>query len=112
MTGMIAMVTALGVLLGGLIQAQAAAGSARAAADMAALSGAQAVSSLLSGADPCAVASAVAEANRARLETCTVNLEDVTVSVAVPVRVLGVSREAEAQARAGPADTDEAGGTG
>lgn len=111
-TGIITVVAASAVLIGGLIQAQVASGSARAAADMAALSGAQAASSLLGGAEPCAVAGAVAQANGARLESCTVSGEDVTVSVAVPARVLGISRLARAQARAGPADADSAGESG
>lgn len=105
-TGIVAMITALGVVMGGLIQAQAASGSARATADMAALSGAQAVSSLLSGAQPCAVAGSVAQANGARLESCAVTGQDVTVCVAVPARVLGLRRVARAWARAGPVETD------
>ena len=102
------LVLAVGVV--GLIQAQAAAGRARLAADLAALGGATALSSLVAPGDPCAVAGTVAQANGATLTGCTVDGEDVTVHVAVGVRVLGVGRTAAASARAGPAEPPGAAG--
>ena len=93
---------ALGV--SGLIQAQVAAGRARAAADLAALGGATALSSVLAPADPCEVAERVARANGAEVTACTVTGEDVTVEVSVGARVLGVARTAASAARAGPVD--------
>lgn len=59
--GVIAVLLALAVGLTGLIQAQAASGRARLAADLAALGGATALSSVLAPADPCAVAHQVPE---------------------------------------------------
>ncbi|WP_182911330.1 Rv3654c family TadE-like protein [Actinomyces sp. 2119] len=94
------LVLALGVI--GLAQAQAASGRARTAADLSALAGATVVSSVTAPGDPCDAAQRVAGANGARLGECTVKGEDVTVSVTVPVEVLGVPRHAQAQARAGP----------
>ena len=93
---------ALGV--SGLIQAQVAAGRARTAADLAALGGATALSSVLAPGDPCEVAGRVARANGAEVTACTVTGEDVTVEVSVGARVLGVARTAASAARAGPVD--------
>lgn len=109
---LIAVLLVLAVGASGLIQAQAAAGRARLAADMAALGGATALGSVTAPRDPCAVAGRVAEANGAVLTGCTVEAEDVTVSVAVGLRVLGVGRTATAAARAGPVDAAAPGGEG
>ncbi|WP_250649264.1 MULTISPECIES: Rv3654c family TadE-like protein [unclassified Actinomyces] len=100
----IAVLLVLAVATTGLIQAQAAAGRARLAADLAALGGATAQSSLVSPGEACAVAQRVAEANGAVLTGCTVLGEDVTVRVAVSASVLGVGRTAAAAARAGPVE--------
>ena len=89
--------------LTGLIQAQAASGRARLAADLAALGGATALSSVLAPADPCAVAHQVAGANRAQVVSCLIEGEDVVVQVSVSTSVLGVPRSARGAARAGPA---------
>ena len=108
--GTVLIVGVIGVLLAaalgvsGLIQAQAAAGRARSAADLAALGGATALSSVLAPGDPCEVAGRVARANGAEVTTCTVTGEDVTVEVSVGARVLGVARTAASAARAGPVD--------
>ncbi|WP_315501476.1 Rv3654c family TadE-like protein [Actinomyces radicidentis] len=104
MTGVIAalLVVALGVA--GLMSAQAVAGRARAAADLAALGGATALTSVRAPGDPCAVAERVAAADAAVLRSCEVSGEDVTVEVGVEVRVLGVGRVAVGVARAGPVD--------
>ena len=101
--GVIAVLLALAVGLTGLIQAQAAAGRARLAADLAALGGATALSSVLAPADPCAVAHQVAGAHRAQVVSCLIEGEDVVVQVSVSTSVLGVPRSARGAARAGPA---------
>ena len=102
--GIIGMLLAAMVGVTGLIQAQAAAGRARAASDLAALGGATALTSIVAPGDPCAVAGRVAQANGAEVTACTVAGEGVTVEATVGVRVLGVSRSATAAARAGPVD--------
>nr|WP_303771896.1 Rv3654c family TadE-like protein [Actinomyces oris] len=96
------LVAALGIT--GLIQAQSATGRARAAADLAAISGATVLSSVIAPGDPCAMAGRVAAANGASVSSCSVTGEDVTVSVVVPTTILGRPRQATAQARAGPVD--------
>ena len=72
--GVIAVLLAAAVGIAGLIQAQSATGRARAAA------------------------------NGASVSACSVAGEDVTVSVTVPATILGLPRQAAAQARAGPVD--------
>ena len=101
--GIIAVLLAMAVCAGGLIQAQAA-GKARSAADLAALGGATALSSVVAPSEPCETAGRVARANGAEVTVCTVVGEDVVVEVSVRTRVLGVVREAVSAARAGPAD--------
>ena len=96
------LVAALGIT--GLIQAQSATGRARAAADLAAVSGATVLSSVIAPGDPCVMAGRVAAANGASVSSCSVTGEDVTVSVVVPTTILGRPRQATAQARAGPVD--------
>ncbi|MBO3723559.1 flp pilus-assembly TadE/G-like family protein [Actinomyces bowdenii] len=98
----IAVALSLGLGAIGLIQAQGASGRARSAADLAALAGATALSSVLAPGDPCATAERVARANGARLTSCRISGEDVSVDVVVPVRILGLARQAGASARAGP----------
>lgn len=102
--GVIGVLLVLAVGVVALIQAQAAAGRARLAADLAALGGATALNSITAPADPCAVAGGVARANGAALGSCTVAGEDVVVEAAVRVQVLGAGRTATAAARAGPVD--------
>ena len=102
--GVIGVLLALAVGVAALIRAQAAAGRARLAADLAALGGATALNSITAPADPCAVAGGVARANGAALSSCAVMGEDVVVEAAVRVQVLGVDRTATAAARAGPVD--------
>ena len=102
--GVIAVLLAAAVGIAGLIQAQSATGRARAAADLAAISGATVLSSVVAPGDPCAMAQRVAAANGASVSTCSVAGEDVTVSVIVPTTILGRPRQATAQARAGPVD--------
>ena len=103
--GVIAVLLAAALGVSGLIQAQAAAGRARTAADLAALGGATALSSVLAPGDPCEVAGRVARANGAEVKACTVVEEDVVVEVFVGVRVLGVARTTTSAARAGPVDS-------
>ena len=102
--GIIAVLLAMAVCAGGLIQAQAAAGKARSTADLAALGGATALSSVVAPSEPCETAGRVARANGAEVTVCTVVGADVVVEVSVRTRVLGVVREAVSAARAGPAD--------
>ena len=102
--GVIAVLRAAARGVSGLIQAQAAAGKARSAADLAALGGATALSSVVAPSEPCETAGRVARANGAEVTVCTVVGEDVVVEVSVRTRVLGVVREAVSAARAGPAD--------
>lgn len=102
--GVIGVLLALAVGVTALIRAQAAAGRARLAADLAALGGATALNSITAPADPCVVAGGVARANGAVLSSCAVTGEDVVVEAAVRVQVLGVDRTATAAARAGPVD--------
>lgn len=102
--GVIAVLLAAALGITGLIQAQSATGRARAAADLAAISGATVLSSVIAPGDPCAMAGRVAAANGASVSACSVAGEDVTVSVVVPTTILGRPRQATAQARAGPVD--------
>ena len=102
--GVIAVLLAAAVGIAGLIQAQSATGRARAAADLAAISGATVLSSVVAPGDPCAMAGRVAAANGASVSACSVAGEDVTVSVTVSATILGLPRQAAAQARAGPVD--------
>ena len=102
MLGIIAVLLALAVGMTGLIQAQAAAGRARTAADMAALGGATALSSVVAPGEPCAVARRVARANGARVRSCEAIGEDVVVHAEVRTRILGVPRVAVSASRAGP----------
>ena len=81
-------------------------GRAQAAADLAAISGATALTSVYHPEDPCQVATRVARANGAELTGCQVDGEDVTVDVVVRIRILGVPRTAGARARAGPVEVD------
>ena len=102
--GVIAVLLAAAVGIAGLIQAQSATGRARSAADLAAISGATVLSSVVAPGDPCAMAQRVAAANGASMSACSVAGEDVTVSVTVPTTILGLPRRATAEARAGPVD--------
>lgn len=92
-----------------MVGAQVAHGRAQAAADLAALAAADAITAprdvvvdegALAGADPCRRAGDVAARNAAEVSTCTV-LPDGVVQVVVSVR--GISGVASARARAGPA---------
>lgn len=73
---------------------------AQAAADLAALAGAQAVAR---GRDPCAAAGAIAASNGAALTGCTVAGSDVVVTVRVDgPHWLGQRADLDGRARAGP----------
>jgi secretion/DNA translocation related TadE-like protein len=74
--------------------------SAQAAADLAALAGA---AGLQQGGDACGAAGRIAGANHARLISCRVQGEDVSVEVTVTgPRWLGQDQDLSARARAGP----------
>ena len=62
------------------------------------------MSSFATRGSPCAMAGRVAAANGASVRACSVAGKDITVSVVVPTRILGLPRQAAAQARAGPVD--------
>ena len=100
--GMCAVVTAAAVVVVGLALAITARHRAESAADLAALAGAVAGST---SADPCPQARRAAEANGARLVSCTVSGAEVEVvtSVAAPTWLVRVVSEARGAARAGPA---------
>lgn len=109
-----AMVLASLILVIGILAlsaASAAAMKAGTAADIAALAGADTARGLRSG-EPCSVAAALASANNAVMDSCTVESDGKTVrvSVHVDVRLGPISQsiyQATARARAGaPALTD------
>ncbi len=75
------------------------------AADLAALAGAVAVQD---GRDPCAEATALARRNGAIEVTCATDGVTVTLTVARPLRIAGLTLTLRARSRAGPA---EAGGS-
>ncbi|EGQ75257.1 Rv3654c family TadE-like protein [Actinomyces sp. oral taxon 448] len=102
--GIIGVLLMAAVGVTGLVQAQAAAGRARTAADLAALGGATVLTSVVAPDEPCEVAGRVAQANGAEVTACSVAGEDVTVEVSVGARVLGAARSATSAARAGPVD--------
>lgn len=98
--GVVALLTAAGLHLGG---AATAAHRARAAADLAALAAASVVQSGMG--DPCAVAEGVARRNGARLAACEEKGGErvmVRVSTAVTLSWPGVPKVATASAMAGP----------
>lgn len=77
---------------------------AQAAADLAALAGAQAIQQAEDG---CAAATTIAGANGAALADCQVQGQDVVVTTRVAgPRWLGAYGDLSAQARAGPSTTD------
>ncbi|UFU03406.1 flp pilus-assembly TadE/G-like family protein [Ruania suaedae] len=90
------------VLLGALVHASVARGTAQAAADLAAIAAAGEAAS--GGPDPCALAERVAERNGGQLSSCAVGDGALTdVEVRVPATPLpGWDQVAVAAARAGP----------
>ena len=108
--GSVAVVT-LGVIsvvllltISGLVLASAVLSShrARAAADLAALAAAGALTRGESAGTACELAAAVAAANHGRVQQCVASGMEVRLSVAVPAAVRGLGN-ATARARAGPA---------
>ena len=94
------LVLLVGAALGVVAAMVAAHRTAQAAADLAALAGASAVQH---GADGCAAAESIADANGGVLDDCAVTDQDVTVTVRVAgPRWLGQRADLSAQARAGP----------
>lgn len=78
---------------------------AQAAADLAALAGAQALAPVDGGGSACGAAGSTADANGARLVACTVVGRDVRVRVEVDgPNVAGLGASLVAEARAGPAN--------
>jgi secretion/DNA translocation related TadE-like protein len=109
LAGVLALLGLAVVLTGAAAVARHRAG---AAADLAALAGAQ--HAVTGAGDPCGTARRLAEANAARLVRCRAGPDAVVaVTVAVPVRLgrLGV-HEATARARAGPVALPVGLGTG
>ena len=101
MTGLLLLVGCAAGVVGAIVVAHR---TAQAAADLAALAGAEAAVEH-SGRDPCRTAADIASANGATLVRCTVDDTDVRVEVSVPgPRWLGQDRDLSAEARAGPAD--------
>jgi secretion/DNA translocation related TadE-like protein len=96
----LAVLLLLGAALGVVAAMVRAHRSAQAAADLAALSAATAIGG---GRDPCLAGAGTAEANDARLISCTVAGREVTVRVSVTgPRWLGQAADLSAEARAGP----------
>lgn len=101
MTGVLLLVGAAAGVVGAIVVAHRA---AQAAADLAAVAGAEAAVEH-AGRDPCRTAAEIASANGATLVRCTVDDADVRVEVSVPgPRWLGQDQDLSAEARAGPAD--------
>jgi len=97
-TGMLVLVGAALGVVGAMVHAHRVAQSA---ADLAALAGAQ---SAARGADACAAAATIAEANGASVDRCARDGLEVSLQVTVPgPRWLGQRHDLSAQARAGPA---------
>jgi secretion/DNA translocation related TadE-like protein len=97
LTGLLVVV---GLAVAGVTGVVVAHRRAQSAADLSVLAGARAVSRAV---DPCGSARQVAEANDARLESCTVEGRDVLVAVSVTARPgFGLSFDLFARARAGP----------
>lgn len=104
---MVSVLVTVALVAGGLSGLLAGQRRAAAAADLAALAGAEAAgpggggSGLGGGA--CEQADAIAAANQARLTSCAIDGPEVTVSVDVDVRLLaGVEVAVRGEARAGP----------
>lgn len=93
------------VLLASAVVSGARAG---AAANLAALAGADALRGLR-GADPCTLAAAVAEQNEARLEQCVPDPQERTVTISVSTAAGLLPWPATAAARAGPPPGNPAG---
>ncbi|TQL66518.1 secretion/DNA translocation related TadE-like protein [Nocardioides albertanoniae] len=100
--GVIGLLIFVGAALGVVGAVFVAHRTAQSAADLAALAGANA---LQVSEDACATARAIADRNGARLESCEIVDEDVTVTVQVEgPRWLGQPGDPVAEARAGPTD--------
>lgn len=100
---MIALLTMFALVVAGVTTLVDAHRRAQAAADLAALAGAQ---GRAAGRDPCAAAAQVAGRNDARLTSCRLDGTDVLVEVAVSApRSLGLRDPLPARARAGPVQT-------
>lgn len=97
--GLVAVLVLVGVVGIGVVGLVATHRQAQAAADLAALAGAEASRS---GRVPCEEATRIATANRADLRVCGVADGVVEVVVVIEVRLAG-SRTVSARARAGPA---------
>ncbi len=97
---MIALLTMFALVAAGVMSIVDAHRRAQAAADLAALAGAQ---GRAAGRDPCAAAALVAGRNGARLTSCRLDGADVLVEVAVSAaRPLHLRGPLPARARAGP----------
>ena len=99
--GLVAVLVLVGAVGVGVVGLVAAHRQVQAAADLAALAGAEAARS---GREPCAVARRIAAGNRGELRDCRVTGVVVEVEVDRVVRLLG-SPTVTARARAGPAVT-------
>lgn len=96
---MIGLLLMIGAALGVVAAMFAAHRTAQAAADLAALAGAQAAAT---GGDACAAVARIAGANRTSVDACTIEGTDVLVTVTAPgPHWLGAHADLQAQARAG-----------
>lgn len=104
--GLVSLLVLLGLVSGGVVALVVAHRRVQAAADLAALAGAEAVRS---GGDPCGAATVVAERNGANADACRIDGPDVTVTVRIELpRLLG-DRVVRAVSRAGPVSGPSAG---
>lgn len=103
--GLIVLVVALAVVLGGVGVAHRERVRLQAVADLAALAGAEQSATADwedVGERPCGAASAVAAANGAGVQSCEVRDLDCLVVLTQNVRIAGISTNVSARARAGP----------
>jgi secretion/DNA translocation related TadE-like protein len=94
---LVALLVTVALVSGGVVGVVVAHRRAQAAADLAALAGAGAISS-----DPCAAARAMALRNGATQLGCVVDGADLIVTVSVTVPLLLGERDVTARSRAGP----------
>ncbi|SJM51513.1 hypothetical protein CZ771_04825 [Actinomycetales bacterium JB111] len=104
MAGILAGAFVLLIAILALASVQSARHTAQGAADLGSLAAAQAIQRGAGESEACGQADRVARVNEAYLASCSVEGEEVVLTVTVPVN-LGVfgAREASASARAGPA---------
>lgn len=97
--GLVALLITIAFAAGGLVAMLAAHRRAEAAADLAALAGAEAIGT---GQDPCGVAGEIARLNDSLMQTCEVRGGEVWVVIRSDLPAVLGGRMVRARARAGP----------